>query len=525
MRKILFGVLLSALLLTAVPAQAVAINSRGQVTGCVAGGVAHIGGKVVALPAGGCNWVDDDTIVYQVCDGATCVVQTFNQVTGIKTTGFNGGAIDITGGGGIWACHCGVGVQVSNGQAYPGAALTMNQSFEDGTFVMKTVYQSWGPYEAVEPSGARWKITDAGVGIIASDFQLLGARRVTWLEGRPRNNFGADIKWLGGWWLRSAFIEGKLWVMYQNSQTGRLFLHPADSFQGYVIGPDTLTFEPAIRVLPGGDVAVAWSTDPSESPNGTKVVRVHMNGPRVDLAEFAKPAPVVVVPPPPPPPPPIDTLQGGNQKAVVVAVIKAHPEVDSCDELSLDKGRALLVDWAAQRLNKSAGKVVWGRKSRGEPKNGIADRPNTDALTFLRDDGKFEIYDVVSGTPPCGATWDGDTAFSPGQNGFWAPPQLRAEGTIPVPPVDPKIAELERKLVEVEILLAQASVDRDGARQRVGELEAERDDLKQQLTTAREERDQARQERDAAVNAPHTCEAKVPGFLRALGVRVGCVVK
>ena len=121
-------------------------------------------------------------------------------------------------------------------------------------------------------------------------------------------------------------------------------------------------------------------------------------------------------------------LEAPRNEAVVQMVMDAHPEINSCDEDSLDKGRALLVDWVAQRLNAKAGRVVWGRKSRGRPAaDGTADRPNTDGLTYLREDGKFEIYDVVVGAPPCHASWEGHGPFAQGQNGWWAPPQLGKE--------------------------------------------------------------------------------------------------
>lgn len=125
--------------------------------------------------------------------------------------------------------------------------------------------------------------------------------------------------------------------------------------------------------------------------------------------------------------------QAPNRQGVVQEVIDAHPEINPCDEDSADKGRALLVDWAAQRLNKGEEFRRWGRKSRGKPVDGRAVDPNTDGLTYLRADGRFEIYDVVSGTPPCNSTWDPFGPFTQGENGYWAPPQLRAETTTPTP--------------------------------------------------------------------------------------------
>lgn len=129
--------------------------------------------------------------------------------------------------------------------------------------------------------------------------------------------------------------------------------------------------------------------------------------------------------------------QAPNAQGTVAAVIAAHPEIDACDEVR----RGAIVDYAAQRLN-ARGLVVWGRKSRGRPNGTVAVNPNTDGLTYLRSDGRFEIYDAIAGktpsSPACGATWEGYGPFSPGENGYWAPPQLGPEtGTGPTPTPTP----------------------------------------------------------------------------------------
>lgn len=171
--------------------------------------------------------------------------------------------------------------------------------------------------------------------------------------------------------------------------------------------------------------------------------------------------------------PALAQFQAPNKQAVVQAVMDAHPEIDRCDEDSLDTGRALLVDWAAQRLNAEesaagGGRPVmrWGRKSRGRVVNGKADRPNTDGLTFLRNDGRFEIYDVVSGARPCNATWGSHGPFAQGDNGFWAPPQLGPEpgtdtgnggnggGGGTAPDVTAQLAQLQAKYADLETRVA-----------------------------------------------------------------------
>ena len=173
-----------------------------------------------------------------------------------------------------------------------------------------------------------------------------------------------------------------------------------------------------------------------------------------------------VAPPPVPdkkPGPVVFQFLAPNRQAVVADVIRAHPEVNACDEDSLTKGRALIVDWVAQRLNKAEGRVIWGRKSRGRPNGDRADNPNTDGLTYLRPDGRFEIYDAIAGTSPCGSTWDGFGPFAQGENGYWAPPQLGPEGgtaptptpppappPTPTPSEDPRVKALEERVAGLE---------------------------------------------------------------------------
>jgi hypothetical protein len=211
---------------------------------------------------------------------------------------------------------------------------------------------------------------------------------------------------------------------------------------------------------------------------------------------------------------------------MVAAVRAAHPEVNPCDESSLTSGRALLVDWAAQRLNARDGQVRWGRKSRGKPSpDGKADRPNTDALTFLRPDGLFEIYDVISGGAPCNATWTGYGPFKPGENGYWAPPQLPAEGGTPPPP-DDTIEELRARVAELEAMVRTLRAEIEAKDATLAALQQQVAELEARVRTVEAERDTARKERDDLANRPPpTCEPTgVPGWLKVFGVRAGCRV-
>ena len=128
--------------------------------------------------------------------------------------------------------------------------------------------------------------------------------------------------------------------------------------------------------------------------------------------------------------------QAPDHRDVVLAVIAAHPEINVCDDTSLDKGRAAITDWTAQRLNATEGRTIWGRKSRGKPNGGHAVDPNTDGLTYRRPDGLFEIIDVIAGAT-CTGIWDNNGPFADGQNGYWAPPQLGPESPVVNPPNPP----------------------------------------------------------------------------------------
>lgn len=107
---------------------------------------------------------------------------------------------------------------------------------------------------------------------------------------------------------------------------------------------------------------------------------------------------------------------------VMREVMKDHPEIDARDEES-PGGRARLLDYACARLNKPGMTTPWGRKAReridkSDPTTGI--RLNTDALCYLRQDGRFEIIDAISGVDGS-ATWDHHGVWDQGQNGYWAP--------------------------------------------------------------------------------------------------------
>jgi len=105
-------------------------------------------------------------------------------------------------------------------------------------------------------------------------------------------------------------------------------------------------------------------------------------------------------------------LEAPDRKSEVQKTIDQHPEIDTLTE---DRGQ--IIDITAKRLNGSSDKP-WGRKARqNDPGN---PNLNSDAMCYLRSDGKFEIYDCISGSSGQ-ATWDAYGPFNPGENGYWWP--------------------------------------------------------------------------------------------------------
>ena len=114
---------------------------------------------------------------------------------------------------------------------------------------------------------------------------------------------------------------------------------------------------------------------------------------------------------------PIDLpLDAPNEQAEIQRTMDEHPEIDPLNE----EQRGAIIDITALRLNNGSYEGPWGRKARSN--DPAAPNLNTDGMTYLRTDGNFEIYDVISGTDGS-ATWYPYGPFAPGENGYWWPPQ------------------------------------------------------------------------------------------------------
>jgi uncharacterized coiled-coil protein SlyX len=106
-----------------------------------------------------------------------------------------------------------------------------------------------------------------------------------------------------------------------------------------------------------------------------------------------------------------DTLLAPNEQDEIAYTMTEHPEIDPMNE----EARGEIIQITAARLNARRDRP-WGRKARNaDPNNPNC---NTDAMTYLRPDGLFEIIDVISGIDGS-AMWGECGAFAPGENGYW----------------------------------------------------------------------------------------------------------
>ena len=101
-----------------------------------------------------------------------------------------------------------------------------------------------------------------------------------------------------------------------------------------------------------------------------------------------------------------------------------------------------------------------------------------------------------------------------------APP--RPDDVVLPPPVDPipdpAIAALKARIAVFDAMVRALEADVATLHSSLGQLQVERDD-------ARQERDRVRVELDALKARPEPrCEAKVPAWIRSLGVKVGCQI-
>jgi len=247
-----------------------------------------------------------------------------------------------------------------------------------------------------------------------------------------------------------------------------------------------------------------------------------------ELAGFPPEGGIVNPPPPPPPlppsppPPPQDCSAGWtprmpNRVDVVQRLKEQFPgeweAMNTAGDLAFIKRLA----WTLHQED-----PAWGLNGkRGtdtlsedvlvylNPTVDNAGRPGVEGVDFV----------IAHGAPSAHPGWLNVTCpvNQGGAGAKWIQPEP-VDGVPPPPPppddnpLKARIAELERNIEQL-LIVNQQLVDHDEA------VSADRDAIAAELATVRAELD-ALKSRPAP-----TCEAKVPGWLRAFGVRVGCTIK
>jgi hypothetical protein len=190
-----------------------------------------------------------------------------------------------------------------------------------------------------------------------------------------------------------------------------------------------------------GKILVACS-DGNGNPTN---IEIDINLPRVDLT-LANPVEPPIEPPiEPPVEPPM--FYAPNRIETVKRIMREHPEIDTSHE----EERAKILDYFCDEENPEGQNYPWGRKAR----NSDGSNKNTDGLTYLLDDNRFEIIDAINGwdgddepIPPGSdrlASWENYGAFSAGENGYWAPAEPIDDsgngggGTDPNPDLPPNV--------------------------------------------------------------------------------------
>jgi hypothetical protein len=228
----------------------------------------------------------------------------------------------------------------------------------------------------------------------------------------------------------------------------------------------------------------------------------------LDVTEIERLPPYVLTPPPPPPPPPPDKEPSVplNQLETVRHIRAKYPVPLGAQH------PAFLIEVA----NATGGKLF--RKDGGAHvtlPNGV--NVSMDILIVPSETGPWWVDILGDAEGAAEPVWDAH----PNAGGEFV--DVSGMGSVPddppPPPPPPAVCDWPDQRVEV----AQLRDEVAHLGRRVAQLEAKRDDLTHQLEEARRERDEARREVERLQSQPDpSCEAEVPGWLRRLGVRVGC---
>jgi hypothetical protein len=224
-------------------------------------------------------------------------------------------------------------------------------------------------------------------------------------------------------------------------------------------------------------VRAVWSTVQGDPPSAIVTREWSLDDP---VQTFDAPASVVVPAPQQPPPisthpttpeepPQMSDLQAPDALSVIKLVFAEHPEIDT--KTDDDDVRGKIVDWCCYSLNGEVQRgKPWGRQARNKDGSG----KNGDALTYLRTDNRFEIYDIINGADGKAMWGKPSRHLAQGENGYWAPadPVNVAQPQPGQPPTSqPPIANLGPFVLDLSAAFAPLLVRLEKAERKLAELE------------------------------------------------------
>ena len=243
--------------------------------------------------------MDDDHIVVQHCPAGVCSIKKFNVRTEEETLEYSGPGNKLSGGGGSWVAwnpvdgvfRAGSPPDILDANGY----ILPTSVGPDGVAAVKQTYGATSPWRTYPVGGSASLLTQNDL----SDVELLGGGKAVWVEnGVPKTKGGVPIpnpitKPFS--YLRMVFIPGssealdKWWVLYVESNSGRLLLHPVDSTLGYVVAFDQEVYAPAMVQFGPEIIRVAWSITAEEPPADVRLrdINLNMEG-RTDLGPFIR---------------------------------------------------------------------------------------------------------------------------------------------------------------------------------------------------------------------------------------------
>ena len=436
------------------------LNTRGDYCAGVGEGPVHVNETIIAPHAGGIQWVNDDHVVFQQCQGGSCGIYLQNVHTALRWLALGHGANQIVAAANKWAVWFGTnhpaeaGITTSMGERFPDSGL--GPMGPDGAYAIKVAYHSAGPWNVVEPDGSQWQLTPGD----ASDINLLSYGQALWIEGQsihvhqlPPVTAILSPPW---WGIHAMPIQGAWWLLYQ-AFDGRLVSHPFDSLVGYqLLPPGTIAHQPDWVLLPSGHVRIVYATSRGEWPGEVRVLDRSFTTARIDLGSGAPIRPPIeppieppIIPPIPPVEPPVSIP---NHFDVVARMHALNPSLLASNTL---EACGTFTEMVVLALDTEFPSEKWGHvgKSGGQTQCPCGRGHAADAV--MSQLWPATAIDIIAGAhdPPN----DGKPAWQEVQSGGqpWKPPMPIHGGT--TPPVEPPPTtdpQLEARVKALEDQLA-----------------------------------------------------------------------